>query len=72
MKQEQLSPNLPLPSLNLTPFTIGRPGQTPDAITGLGYELRSQGPPTLGTNALDIRLHYFTLFSHISVPLTHL
>ena len=50
--------------LNLISFIIGRPGKTHGAITSLGYELRSQGPPTLGADTLDkvkseINLNFF-------------
>jgi len=38
---------------NLTSFTIGQPGNNPDAIISQGYELRSRGPAVLGIDALD-------------------
>ena len=46
----------PSASLNLNLFTIGHPGDQPHAVISLGYELRSRGPPVLGTNALDNKL----------------
>ena len=49
-----LPPKPQLFTLNLTPFNIGPPGKDPGAITGQGYELRSQGPAVLGIDALNI------------------
>lgn len=53
MEKNQLSPNLPVFSLNLTPFPLVDQAKTLAPLPGPGYELRSQGPPTLGTNVLD-------------------
>ena len=55
LRKDQARTNLfliSLFSLNLIPFTIGRRGDKPRAITNPSYELHSRGPATLGAGTV--------------------
>ena len=63
--RKKLFPNLPLSAiLNLTPCCGSQAKTLAPPLPGSSYELRSQGPPTLGAQVLDTLLLFssFPLF----------